>query len=117
MAARYESVAAVIRDRAAAGGPAIAITGDGRQLTFAALHERSSRLANGLAGLGVARGDRVAYLDQNASEFWEVMFAAAKLGAVMTPLNFRLAGAELRTILVGSQGRGAWVKSSRARRR
>jgi acyl-CoA synthetase (AMP-forming)/AMP-acid ligase II len=98
-AAAYESVAAVIRARAAADPAAIAITGDGRQLTFGELDERSSRLASALAGLGVRRGDRVAYLDQNATEFWETMFAAAKLGAVMTPLNFRLAGPELRAIL------------------
>jgi acyl-CoA synthetase (AMP-forming)/AMP-acid ligase II len=95
----YESVAAIIRARAEADPAAIAITGDGRQVTFGELDERSSRLAHALAGLGVGRGDRVAYLDQNATEFWETMFAAAKLGAIMTPLNFRLAGRELRAIL------------------
>jgi acyl-CoA synthetase (AMP-forming)/AMP-acid ligase II len=100
MAARKpESVAAIIRTRAAADPAAIAITGDGRELTFGELDERSSRLANALAGLGVGRGDRVAYLDQNATEFWETMFAAAKLGAVLTPLNFRLAAPELTGIL------------------
>jgi acyl-CoA synthetase (AMP-forming)/AMP-acid ligase II len=72
-AAAYESVAAVIRARAAADPAAIAITGDGRQLTFGELDERSSRLASALAGLGVRRSDRVAYLDQNATEFWETM--------------------------------------------
>ena len=95
----YESVAAIIRTRAEADPAAIAITGDGRQVTFGELDERSSRLAHALAGLGVSRADRVAYLDQNATEFWETMFAAAKLGAIMTPLNFRLAGRELRAIL------------------
>ncbi len=99
----YESVAAIIRARAAADPAAIAITGDGRQLTFGELDERSSRLANALAGLGVRRGDRVAYLDQNATEFWETMFAAAKLGAVMTPLNFRLGGLELREVLADAE--------------
>jgi acyl-CoA synthetase (AMP-forming)/AMP-acid ligase II len=99
----YESVAAVIRARAAADPAAIAITGDGRELTFGELDERSSRLANALAGLGVRRGDRVAYLDQNATEFWETMFAAAKLGAIMAPLNFRLAGPELKTILADAE--------------
>jgi acyl-CoA synthetase (AMP-forming)/AMP-acid ligase II len=99
----HESVAAVIRTRAAADPAAIAITGDGRQLTFGELDERSSRLAQALAGLGVRRGDRVAYLDQNATEFWETMFAAAKLGAVMTPLNFRLGGLELRELLASSR--------------
>ena len=99
MTAAPASVAEVVRVQAAARPSAIAITGDGRQVTFAELDERSSRLAGALAGLGVTRGDRVAYLDQNATEFWETMFATAKLGAVMTPLNFRLAGPELRAVL------------------
>jgi long-chain acyl-CoA synthetase len=98
-----ESVAAIIRDRAKADPEALAITGDGRPLTFGELDERSSRLACALAGLGVSRGDRVAYLDQNATEFWETMFAAAKLGAVMTPLNFRLAPPELAAILADAE--------------
>ena len=102
-AASYESVAAVIRARATADPDATAITGDGRSLTFGQLDERSSRLARALAGLGVRRRDRVAYLDQNATEFWETMFAAAKLGAVMTPLNFRLAGPELAAILADAE--------------
>jgi len=99
----HESVAAIIRARAAADPAAIAITGDGRQLTFGELDERSSRLAQALAGLGVRRGDRVAYLDQNATEFWETMFAAAKLGAIMAPLNFRLAAPELAVILADAE--------------
>ena len=103
MATGHESVAAVIRARAAADPGAIAITGDGRQVSFGALDERSSRLARALAGLGVRRGDRVAYLDQNATEFWETMFAAAKLGAIMTPLNFRLGGLELREVLADAE--------------
>jgi long-chain acyl-CoA synthetase len=103
MPPEHASVAAVIRARAAADPAAIAITGDGRRLTFGELDERSSRLARALAGLGVRRGDRVAYLDQNATEFWETMFAAAKLGAVMTPLNFRLSGLELRELLADAE--------------
>ena len=95
----YASIAAIIQRQAAAAPDAIAICGDGRSLTFGELDTRSSQLAQALAALGVGRGDRVAYLDQNATEFWETTFAAAKLGAVMTPLNFRLASAELRAIL------------------
>ncbi len=59
-AAAHESVAAIIRARAAVDPGAIAITGDGRPLTFGELDERSSRLASALAVLGVHRGDRVA---------------------------------------------------------
>ena len=102
-ATTYASVAAIIRRQAAARPAAAAIAGDGRPLTFGELDTRSSRLAQALAARGVGRGDRVAYVDQNATEFWETMFACAKLGAVMTPLNFRLAAPELRTILADAE--------------
>jgi acyl-CoA synthetase (AMP-forming)/AMP-acid ligase II len=102
-AVMHESVAAIIRARASAAPDAVAISGDGRPLTFGELDARSSRLANALSALGVRRGDRVAYLDHNATEFWETMFAAAKLGAVLTPLNFRLAAPELAAILADAE--------------
>jgi long-chain acyl-CoA synthetase len=95
----FTSIADVVRRQAQRDPSAWAITGDGRPLTFGELHTRSSRLANALAGLGVGAGDRVAYLDQNATEFWETIFAANKLGAALTPLNFRLSGPELHTVL------------------
>jgi len=48
---------------------------------------------------GVGRGERVAVLMTNTSEFLEIFFACAKTGAVMVPLNFRLAVPELVYIL------------------
>ncbi len=67
----------------------------GTSLTFSQLHERTNRLANALKGLGVRKGDRVAYLFPNTSTFFEVHFAVAKAGAVGVPLNVRLVGREL----------------------
>jgi acetyl-CoA synthetase len=71
---------------AGAGRPALTIVGDGAvSLSFAALSERSSRLANALRGLGVRRGDRVLLMLGNVAPLWETMLAAMKLGAVIIP--------------------------------
>src|SRR5690242_17820206 len=63
--------------------------------TYAELDQRSTRLAHSLRGLGVRRGDRVAYLGPNHPALLETFFAAGILGAVFVPLNTRLAGAEV----------------------
>jgi fatty-acyl-CoA synthase len=67
----------------------------GRTLTYASLEDRCARAAAALAGLGVVRGDRVAILCRNRIEFFEIMFACAKLGAILAPLNWRAPAAEL----------------------
>jgi acyl-CoA synthetase (AMP-forming)/AMP-acid ligase II len=66
-----------------------------RRWTYRELHERALRLAHGLRGLGVQRGDRVAYLGPNHPALLETLFATGILGAVFVPLNTRLAGREL----------------------
>ncbi len=58
--------------------------------TFRAFNQRLNRLANGLLGLGVVRGDRVAVLLSNCSEYVEIYFGLAKIGALIVPLNTRL---------------------------
>ncbi len=74
-------------------------------VTYAGLHERVTRLAHGLRGLGVRRGDRVAYLGPNHPAFLETLFAAGTLGAILVPLNARLAVPELARHLSGSGSR------------
>ncbi|TQM13733.1 acyl-CoA synthetase [Pseudonocardia kunmingensis] len=70
-----------------------------RTLTHAGLARRTARLAGALAALGVRPGDRVAYLGVNATSVFETFFATWLLGAVAVPLNYRLAGAEIRYML------------------
>jgi fatty-acyl-CoA synthase len=62
-------------------------------------NERVNRTANALSHLGIAKGARVALLMPNCSEFLEIFFACAKIGAIMVPLNFRLAVPELLYII------------------
>ena len=72
---------------------------DSKRLTWAALRERVEALAAALAALGVGPGDRVAVLLYNCPEFLEAYFAISHLGAIIVPLNFRLASAEFAYIL------------------
>ena len=73
--------------------------------TYAELDERANRLANALADLGVEKGDRVATLLHNGSEIVLTVFACAKLGAVFTPLNFRLPAGEVAFIANDAEAR------------
>jgi long-chain acyl-CoA synthetase len=92
-------VADVVRTHAAERGDHIALAQDDRKVTYAELDERSSRLARALLGAGVAAGSRVAYLDRTAPEVVELLFAVAKIGGVLVPLNWRLAQPELAAVV------------------
>lgn len=72
---------------------------EGVTLTFSQLQERIDRFAAALRTGGVCHGDRVAFLGFNHPAFFYTMFAAARLGAIFVPLNFRLTGPELAYIL------------------
>lgn len=67
----------------------------GKSLTYRKFNERVNRLANALIKLGIEKGDSVAYLFFNSSQFLESHYAVAKAGAVGVPLNFRLLDREL----------------------
>jgi acyl-CoA synthetase (AMP-forming)/AMP-acid ligase II len=70
-----------------------------QQWTYAEFDERATKLANALRELGVEHGDRVATVLHNGSEIVQTVFACTKIGAVFTPLNFRLPAGELEYIL------------------
>jgi acyl-CoA synthetase (AMP-forming)/AMP-acid ligase II len=73
---------------------------DGTQvLTFGELDERIRRLANWLRSRGIEHGDRVAVLSENRLEYVEVLFAAARIGAIVACQNWRLAPPELQHCL------------------
>lgn len=75
-----------------------AATGAG--LTYQQLNARAMRLANHLRDrCGVRSGDRIAVLSMNRAEILEAFFAAAKLTAILVPLNYRLTQPELQYIL------------------
>jgi fatty-acyl-CoA synthase len=72
----------------------------GRTFTYAHLDERANRLASFLKDeLGIEQGDRISILAQNSSDYYEVLFACGKMGAILNTLNWRLAVPELEYIL------------------
>ncbi|MBA7483356.1 Long-chain-fatty-acid--CoA ligase FadD13 [subsurface metagenome] len=73
----------------------IAIVFEGERYSYAQLRERVNRLADSLNRLGLEKGERVAIFDVNCNEYVEACFATAKLGAIFTPLNFRVRQEEL----------------------
>jgi fatty-acyl-CoA synthase len=71
----------------------------GVSLTYRELDARVTACAEALSSLGVGEGDRVALLARNRVEIFELLFACVRIGAAFTPLNWRLAGAELADIM------------------
>lgn len=67
--------------------------------SFAQMLELSNRTANGLRELGVAHGQRIAVLGENSPNHYMMFLAAARIGAVAVPLNYRLAPAELAFVI------------------
>jgi long-chain acyl-CoA synthetase len=92
-------VADVVRGHGSGRPDVVAVRCGERALTYAELDDRSNRLAQALLSAGVRTGDRVAHLDRTAPEIIELLFATSKIGAVAVPLNWRLAPAELETII------------------
>lgn len=80
----------------------VAIIFGDKRYTYKIFNERVNRLANALLNMGVNKGDKVAYLLANCSEFAEISLALSKIGALSVPLNFRLRADELRYILNNS---------------
>ena len=72
---------------------------NGAKVTYLELHQRSGRTAALFASLGVTHGDRVAVLCRNRVEFFELLFACAKIGAILVPLNWRMPARELGPLL------------------
>ena len=91
-----------------------ALVQDGVRTSYADLHRRATRLAHGLRGRGIERGDRVAFLGLNSVELVTAMFATARLGAVFVPVNTRLAPPELAHVLAHSGARLLLVEDTLA---
>lgn len=72
-------------------------TGD--RVTYLELNERTGRSTALLASLGVGENSRVALLCRNRIEFFELLFACARLGAILVPLNWRMPGQELAPLM------------------
>ncbi len=89
------TVAELIAKQARVRADRPAVTDGQRTLSFAQLDARVRRLAGALRAAEVGAGDRVAILSENRIEYLELEIAAARLGAIVACLNWRLADDEL----------------------
>jgi len=87
------------RYHAARTPAAIAMTFEGADLDWAMLDARTDRVANALLGAGIVPGDRVVFLGKGTDEFFELLFGTARAGAVLVPVQWRLALPEILQIV------------------
>jgi acyl-CoA synthetase (AMP-forming)/AMP-acid ligase II len=73
----------------------LAFAFEDQRITHAAYLARVERLAAGLVDAGIQPGDRIGILSQNNLEFVDVYGAAARLGAILVPINWRLSAEEI----------------------
>lgn len=74
-----------------------------RRYTYRQFNARVNQLANGLTQLGIGKGDKVSTLMHDRSEFVELLFALAKIGAVLVPLNYRSMPSDMEFVIINSE--------------
>ena len=84
---------------------------DEKRFTYAEFGERAGRLAGALRNLGVQPGDRVAFLSTNCHRLLEAYYGVVEAGAVLLPLNVRLAPQELSYILTHAGAKILFLES------
>ena len=94
-----ETVAGVVAFHARRAPATPAIVCSGRSLTYAELHRGSNRIAHAITAAGLRPGSRIAYLGKESEQYYEILFAAAKSGTVLVPINWRLTSGEVDHIL------------------
>jgi acyl-CoA synthetase (AMP-forming)/AMP-acid ligase II len=103
------SLGDIPRRFAAAAPDRIAIQYESRATTWAEWDRWSNRIAHALEAAGAGPGVRVGYLGKNSDRFFHLVFGCAKIGAVLTPINWRLAVPEICFILEDAQCRILFV--------
>ncbi len=94
------------RDRAATFfGDKIGVIDGDAQFTYRAFAQRTHRLANALQKLGVGPGDRVSFITFNTHHLLEAYYGVLEAGAVLNPINIRLAPHEIAYILDHAQAK------------
>ncbi len=96
---RRTSVAGMFRSNVAAHGDDPMFRFRDTTVTWAQHHERACQVGQALRAEGVGVDDRVAFLDRNGLEYFEVLFGGAMSGAVNVAVNWRLAPAEMAGVI------------------
>ena len=106
-AAEPRTIGEWIRHKAEVNADRLALTVEGRDKTYAGVHQDSDRLAAGMASLGIEQGDRACLMMQNSLECIDAWFAMNKAGVVEVPINQAYRGHLLEYLI--SQSRSSAV--------
>jgi acyl-CoA synthetase (AMP-forming)/AMP-acid ligase II len=98
-----QTILTLVRNHAAQAPDAPCLSFDTETLSYRAMHIRCSRVANALTQLGVKAGDRVAILARNSPAQYELLFGCGMIGAILLPVNWRLAPREVADILADAE--------------
>jgi acyl-CoA synthetase (AMP-forming)/AMP-acid ligase II len=90
---------AVLDELARSRAKHTAIVCGGSCYTYKTLRERVVKLANAFEAKGIGSGDRILWLGQNSHRILESLLAAARLGAMLCPVNWRQSGAEFAFVI------------------
>ena len=112
--AEISTVVDIIRTHATLDSPALVF--EEREISYRMLHARSSQVAEAMRAAGVNAGERVAFLDKNRPEYFEVLFGAAKLNAVCVCVNWRLAPREIVHVVTDAAAKVLFVGADLADR-
>lgn len=103
--ATFQTFDAFFNHWAEVRGDAVAHQEGDRITTFAEMDQNARRIAGLLARFGLEKGDRVAWIGKNADIYFQIFYAAARVGIVMAPIGWRLAPPEMGYILSDTRAR------------
>ena len=95
----FSHLSEVAPAQAARYGGKIALQGDAGAISYRELADRVAQVASALVERGVRAGDRIAFLSRNLPEYYVLLLGAGVVGAVIVPVNWRLAPREVEYIL------------------
>ncbi|NMH98819.1 acyl-CoA synthetase [Pseudonocardia acidicola] len=104
--ARQHSIGDLLRRTALRCPDKLGVVAGERRATFAEFDACVNRAAHALAERGLVKGDRLALLSHNSWQYAVLVFATAKLGVVLVPVNFMLGAEEIAFILSHSGASG-----------
>jgi long-chain acyl-CoA synthetase len=87
----WKTIADIPRTFALTQPKKTAFSFEGRDTSFEEFDRHTNQVANALLAGGVKKGERICYLGKNSDHYFELFLGAAKMGAVTTPIGWRLA--------------------------
>jgi acyl-CoA synthetase (AMP-forming)/AMP-acid ligase II len=93
----------IVKRQARINSKKIGLVDGEKKFTYKEINERVNRLANALIGVGLRKGNKVAFMANNCHEYVEAYFATGKAGLIIVPINARFNAAEVAYALNHSE--------------